>query len=209
MFIFKLKFWFSFFISFNFSHFVVVGSFFVGLFHVDCEWLCCVDIYFVFILFLTTFFLLKYGGTALHLAAEEGFEQIVKILIEHRSNINIQNKVFIFFFFFFNIFYCNTVDLLDCGGGGWEWGVGGGVWSVFFLKKTYFLFLFFCCVRMGKQWLMLQKIKTLLNWSSNWKYYFLFLSLLFDFIFGWSWIVIECGSECILIFFFFGCRDER
>ena len=75
------------------------------------------DIYFVFVLFLTTFFLLKTGWTALHYAAERGFEQIVKILVEHRSNINIQTKVFIFFFFFFA-----TVELcwIVIGGGWWE-----------------------------------------------------------------------------------------
>ena len=61
VFIFKIKFSFSFsfffflliFISFFFLifSFVVVGSFFVGLFHVDCEWLCCVIHDFVFVLF--------------------------------------------------------------------------------------------------------------------------------------------------------------
>ena len=41
--------------------------------------------------------------TALHIAAEEGFEQIVKFLIEHGSNVHLQDQVFIFFFFFFLI----------------------------------------------------------------------------------------------------------
>ena len=55
------------------------------LFHVDCEWLLC---YMIFILFLlTTFFLLKDGQTALHYAAFYGFEQIVKILVEHGANV--------------------------------------------------------------------------------------------------------------------------
>ena len=53
------------------------------------------DIYFCFVLFLTSS-LFKYGETALHFTAQEGFEEIVKILIEHRSNINIRTKVFIF-----------------------------------------------------------------------------------------------------------------
>ena len=173
-----------FFISVVFSHFFICCcGFIVGLFHVDCEWLCYVIFDFVFILFLTTFFLLKYGMTALHYAAEKGFEQIVKILIEHRSNINIQTKVFISFFLF--PFFVATIDLLDCDGwvGGWVVGMRGwwrGLeWFFFFWN---FLFLFFDCVRMGKQWLTLQKIKTLLNWSSNWRFYFLFLSLLFFFL---------------------------
>ena len=74
-------------------------------------------------LFLTTFFLLKRGDTALHTAAWKGFEQIVKILVEHGSNINIQNEVFIFFLFF--------------------WGVGGfGVFLFFF--ETFFPYFFLC-----------------------------------------------------------------
>ena len=60
------------------------------------------DIYFVFVLFLTTFFLLKYGKTALHRAAFKGFEQIVKILVDHGSNVDLQKKVLISFFFDFH-----------------------------------------------------------------------------------------------------------
>ena len=60
------------------------------------------DIYFVLFFFFTTFFLLKYGMTALHRAADRGFEQIVKILVEHGSNVHLQDKVFIFFFFDFD-----------------------------------------------------------------------------------------------------------
>ena len=47
-----------------------------------------------------TFFLLKYGMTALHKAAFKGFEQTVKILIEHGSNVNLQDKVVLIFFLF-------------------------------------------------------------------------------------------------------------
>ena len=46
--------------------------------------------------------------TALHKGAHKGFEQIVKILLEHGSNVNLQDQVFIFFFFFllfFTFFY--------------------------------------------------------------------------------------------------------
>ena len=39
--------------------------------------------------------------TALHYAASfDGFEQVVKILIEHGSNVKLQNSVLIFFFDF-------------------------------------------------------------------------------------------------------------
>ena len=78
---------------------------------VDC------DLYFVFILFLTTFFLLKNGETALYKAASNGFEQTVKILIEHGSNVNIGDKVFILFFFLilFLIFFLTTFFLLKYG----------------------------------------------------------------------------------------------
>ena len=77
------------------------------------------DIYFVFVLFLNNFFLLKYGWTALHCAAEKGFGQIVKILVEHGSNLDLQTKVLIFFFLififissFFLIFVCCCGSLL-------------------------------------------------------------------------------------------------
>ena len=61
------------------------------------------DLYFVFVLFLNNFFLLKDGSTALHRAA--CFEQIVKILVKHGSNVHIQTIVFIFFFLFHFDFY--------------------------------------------------------------------------------------------------------
>ena len=91
---------------------------------------CCV-IFIFFILCLTTFFLLKYGMTALHYAAWKGFEQIVEILVEHGSNVERKTKVFIFFL---------ICELLDCGGWG-KWGRIEGVGVVFFLKLS---FLFLC-----------------------------------------------------------------
>ena len=70
---------------------------------------CVVVLAFVFIPFLTTFFLLKNGLTVLHLAAEKGFEQIVKILVDHGSNVDLQKKVFILIlisFVFSHFFIC-------------------------------------------------------------------------------------------------------
>ena len=49
--------------------------------------------------------MLKFGKTALHFAAEKGFEQIVKILVEHGSNLDLQTTVLIFFSFFFFFFF--------------------------------------------------------------------------------------------------------
>ena len=111
------------------------------LFHVDSEWLGCVIFDFVFILFLTTFFLLKGGWTVLHLAAARGFEQIVKILVEHGSNVNLQTSVLIFFFldFFIYLFICFSHFFICCCGfivGYFLLIVNG--WAVIFI-----LFLFF------------------------------------------------------------------
>ena len=62
---------------------------------------------FVFVLFfLTTFFLLKFGEAALHKVIHRGSEQIVKILVEHGSNLDLQAPVFIFFFFDFHFLFC-------------------------------------------------------------------------------------------------------
>ena len=170
MLIFKPQFWFSFFICcVSCWLWMVVG-------------LCDITSFLFF--FLTTFFLLKNGWTALHYAADRGFEQIVKILVEHRSNINIQTKVFIFFFFLKIFFCCNSWDLLNCDG--WvEW------FGVVFFFETFFFLIFFYCVRMGKQCLMLQKIRTLLNWSSNWRFYFFYFSLFFFFFWFYFWVEVE------------------
>ena len=56
-----------------------------------------------FILFLKLHFV-KYGKTALHLAAYSGFEEILKILIESGSDIDLQDKVFFSFLSLFSIF---------------------------------------------------------------------------------------------------------
>ena len=69
----------------------------------------CVLFFFKTLFFFEIFFV-KFGFTPLHRAAEEGFEQIVKILIEHCTNVNLQNQVFSFFFFFFLLF----VSFLFC-----------------------------------------------------------------------------------------------
>ena len=133
MFIFKLKFsfsfwfWFSFLFLcfFSFLYLLIVGSLFGGCF--IC-WLIvsgCVVWYFILFLFFflnNFFFLLKDGKTALHIAAERGLEQIVKILVEHGSNVDLQEKVLIFFFFFyfhfdFYFFVFFLISLfVDCGG---------------------------------------------------------------------------------------------
>ena len=44
--------------------------------------------------------MLKGGWTALHYAADKGFEQIVKILVEHGSNVDLQDRVVLIFFLF-------------------------------------------------------------------------------------------------------------
>ena len=95
------------FISFVFSHFLILLLWVhCWLFHVvDCEWLCCVIFILFLFFFLTTFFLLKRGMTALHFAAFRGFKEIVKILIEHGSNVDFQRNVLIFFFFDFDFYF--------------------------------------------------------------------------------------------------------
>ena len=69
-------------------------------------------IFILFCSFFNNFLLLKDGGTPLHFAAAKGFEQIVKILVEHGSNVHLQDHSFDFLFFlililislFFHIF---------------------------------------------------------------------------------------------------------
>ena len=78
---------------------------------------------------------------------------------------------FFFFLIFFLLFDLLIVGLFVCCCELLEW---------FFLK----LFFFFL-VRMVKQSLMLQKIRKLLNWLSNWRFYF---SSFFHFIFCWVWM---------------------
>ena len=45
------------------------------------------------------FIFVQYGMTTLHKAAEKGFEESVKLLIEHGSKVDLQDQVLIFFFF--------------------------------------------------------------------------------------------------------------
>ena len=61
-----------------------------------------------------TFFLLKDGWTALHFAACYGFEQIVKILVEHGSNVDLQEQVLIFFFFDFDFDFFVFLHFFIC-----------------------------------------------------------------------------------------------
>ena len=76
-------------------------------------------LFLLFCSFFNNFFLLKDGETALYLAADKGFEQIVKILVEHGSNLDLQINVFDFFFFdfdyslFFLIFICCCGLIVD------------------------------------------------------------------------------------------------
>ena len=61
---------------------------------------------FVSLSLLVTFFsflkqllsLFKNGKTALHCAAFKGFKEIVEILIEHGSNVNLQANFLVFFY---------------------------------------------------------------------------------------------------------------
>ena len=61
------------------------------------------DNLFCFVLFSQLFFV-KGGRTALHFAAQCGFEEVVKILIEHGSNIDLQDQVLILFYFLIFIY---------------------------------------------------------------------------------------------------------
>ena len=71
-----------------------------------CVIFCFVFSFNNFSFLLTTFFFVKIGKTALHNAASNGFEEIVKILVEYGSNINIQTTVLIFFFDFLKKYFC-------------------------------------------------------------------------------------------------------
>ena len=65
---------------------------------------------------LTSSFMLKYGNTALHIAAWRGYEPIAKILIEHGSNVHLQDQVLIFLFFliFMFLFLCFSNFFICC-----------------------------------------------------------------------------------------------
>ena len=49
--------------------------------------------------------MLKIGLAALHKAAFNGFKEIVKILVEHGANVDLQDNVLIFFFLFVGFFF--------------------------------------------------------------------------------------------------------
>ena len=61
--------------------------------------LCDIYLFCFYSFFFTTFFLLKGGWTALHFAASKGFEQVVRVLLEHGSNVDLQDQVLIFILF--------------------------------------------------------------------------------------------------------------
>ena len=66
---------------------------------------------FCFVSFLTFLFFLKFGSTPLHVAAAQGFEEIVKIFIGHGANVNIQNKVFfLFILYLFILLFVEVVE---------------------------------------------------------------------------------------------------
>ena len=50
--------------------------------------------FFFIIIIHLNFFFVKSGQTALHKAAFGGFEEVVKHLIEHGSNVNLRDEVF-------------------------------------------------------------------------------------------------------------------
>ena len=90
--------------NFTFSFFEFVDFLFLSLYSLEGGWANCVLFFFLKILFFFEIFFFKGGWTPLHVAAVKGFEEIIKIFIEHRANVNIQNNV-PSFSFFFNIFF--------------------------------------------------------------------------------------------------------
>ena len=85
---------FFFFFDFYFQYFFFVFFFEFCLFDFFFEFFFKNSFFLFYFLFLKFFlFLLKDGETALHFAALKGFEQTVKILLEHGSNILLQDKV--------------------------------------------------------------------------------------------------------------------
>ena len=64
-------------------------------------------------LFLKTSFCFKGGWTVLHRAAFRDSEDIMKILIEHGSNIDLQERVLILILiFFFSFLFVVVLDLM-------------------------------------------------------------------------------------------------
>ena len=63
------------------------------------SWLCSCCVIFCSVLFFLSVLFVKDGMTPLHKAADNSFEGIAKILIEHGSNVDLQDNVFDFLFF--------------------------------------------------------------------------------------------------------------
>ena len=106
---------------FSFSLFLSLSLFFFfferDFFFFSYFLLCCFEVLILF------FF--KYGEAVLHKAAEKGFEDIVKVLLEHGATVDIREQVLIFFFFFVNFSFSFYF------------------FFYFFFFKKYFLFVVF------------------------------------------------------------------
>ena len=62
--------------------------------------------------FFDQFLFVKHGWTALHHAADYGFEEVANILLEHGSSVDLQDEVLIFFFCLFSFLFV-VVKFLD------------------------------------------------------------------------------------------------
>ena len=132
-------------------------------------------------------------GLLFTLLLREVLNKLFKFLLNIDPTLIFKPK-FSFSFSFFIYFFVATVELcwFVMGGGWWDWGLEwfGVVWSGFLFWNFLFL-IFLFCVRMGKQCLMLQKIRTLLNWSSNWRFYFFISLSSFFFFWFYFWVEVE------------------
>ena len=90
----------SFFSLFYFLFFSFLFSFSLSLFSFSLSFM------------LLLFLFVKAGKAALHKAAEKGFEGIVKILLEHGSNVHLQTRVFSFLILFFSLSFSLSSDFL-------------------------------------------------------------------------------------------------
>ena len=167
---------------------------------VNCQFEEKVQTFFFLLYFSPTFFvsfknvsfLLKDGATALHKAAEKGFEEIMKILLEHGANPDLQDKVLIFLFVFFGL-------VVSCDGEE-EWDE-----SIYFDKeKLFFNNSFFLkggrvALRFAAEKGFKEIVKILLEHGANTNLQdqvlilFFFFYLLLSKIFGcvwWCWFVL-------------------